>query len=171
MGFWARCRQNEFSEVSPGVSQFRRVAYCVSRPLTVREGVLFRIINKRVLIAGVIAAGLCVLGILAYHSQAGRTLFGIPTIVVKNDSGSELIDVSIVLSTSQSTTITRAYSRIGKDRSESIETETSDLQVDSIDYVLNGIKRSYTGGGLACPGEELVVSIGSNGAVTTQYEL
>ena len=136
-----------------------------------KEWIGVEINNKRVFLASAVCIAICVLAILAYCSRVGKSMLGIPTIVVVNDSGTELTDVCIVLSTAESTMITRTYPRIHKGASESVASKTSDLQVDRIDYFLNGIKRSYTGGGLACPGEELVLSIGSNGKVTTRHEL
>ncbi len=95
--------------------------------------------NKRVFLASTVCIAICVLAILAYCSRVGKAVLVIPTIGLANDSGTELTDVRIVLSTAESAMITRNYSRICDGASESIETKTSDLQVGGIDYVLNGI--------------------------------
>ena len=68
--------------------------------------------KRRALVAAALGAVICVGGVLAYHSFLGRAVLGLSTIVVVNDSGGELTHVRVVLSTAQSTAITRTFPRI-----------------------------------------------------------
>ena len=125
--------------------------------------------KKRILIVTALAVAICITGVLTYCSQTGRAVLGISTVVVANDSNEDLTDVRVALSTAQPTAIIKSFPRIPKGTRKFIRIRTSDLVVDSMDFILNGNKMRYTESGLACPGEELLLSIGASGKVNAHY--
>jgi hypothetical protein len=137
--------------------------------MTAKETIVSGVNKRRVFIALSLGVAACAAAVLVYDSRLGRTMLGVCRVVVENNSGRSLTDVRIVLSTAESTKITRDLPRMRPGEREAVSARTSDLVVDSLRFVLGGSKVDYSDGGLVCPGEEIVLSVGVDGRVDARY--
>jgi len=122
--------------------------------------------RRRFLLACVLTV--CATIICVYKTRIGKTIMGFSTVVVANDSGSELRDVHVILS-SKSLQIERTFQQIRSGQEMEIIVWTSDLYPRRLDFVHKGNIKSHMVGGIACRGEELILTINNVGDVRSDY--
>jgi hypothetical protein len=102
-------------------------------------------------------------------SRWGRFILGISTFVVSNESATPLREVRVSFVAAGCGPASRTFDAIAPGKSRVIRVHTSDLILDRLEYNMGGEGHSYSEGGIACPGEEFVLSIKGPGQVTTSY--
>ena len=127
------------------------------------------VVARAVMIGGALSLLVIVTGAYVYNSFWGRAVLGISTVVVANDSGSELRNVRVSLWASPSGPINRTFDAIAPGESQAIRVRTSDLFVHRLDYAIEDEECSYAEGGIACRGERFIISIKGPRHVTTGY--
>jgi len=93
-----------------------------------------------------------------------------PAIEIRNAAGVPLYDVRIVLFTS-SQQWTEYVPVIETGRRVRFRRRVSDLFVSTLHFTLGGKTLVWSEGGIACPGETYVLTVGSEGEVRGSYDL
>jgi len=96
-------------------------------------------------------------------------LLGVSTIVISNDGTASLTSVRVEMIDGSLTTIAKEFPTIDAGSRESIRVRTSDLILNEFSFVLKGRTVRFSGGAIACKGEVLSVSVGSDGEVVTSH--
>jgi len=92
-----------------------------------------------------------------------------PTIEIRNEAGVPLSDVRIVLFSS-SRQWTEHVPVIEAGKRVRFRRRVSDLFVSTLRFTLDGKASTWSEGGIACPGETYVLTVGRDGDVTSSYE-
>ena len=125
---------------------------------------------KSITVGGALLTLIIAICLYMYFSRIGRFVRGVSTIAVANESTVTIHNASISLLTDKPGPINLEFDAILPGEYQAIPVNTPDLILEYLNYTINGEEYSYTGGGIACPGERFILSIEGPDQVTTRYD-
>jgi hypothetical protein len=119
------------------------------------------------LIAALLVAA--VVHAVATRTFLGRSVLGISTVAVRNDSDTPLRSVIIELADSRRTNITRRFEIVQPHQSVRVRVRTSDLYVHKMSCNQGQRSIAYDDVDIASQGEVLELVVGSTGDISKSY--